>query len=69
MGSGSFPTETQRANQHITILVVDDDAKPVPPDTSSPHPITRLLFMSGLVTEKNFQGVLSGTFIRNPPAR
>lgn len=117
MGSGSFPAETQRANQHITILVVDDDASlchlirllliqygytalhalsaeaaiqvsarhagPIHllladiamAGTSGPQlaqeiratrPNMRLLFMSGLVTEKNFQGVLGGSFIRKP---
>jgi len=30
------------------------------------RPSMRLLFMSGLVTEKNFQGVLGGAFIRKP---
>ena len=30
------------------------------------RPNIRLLFMSGLVTEKNFQGVLGGSFIRKP---
>ncbi len=30
------------------------------------RPNMQLLFMSGLVTEKNFQGVLGGSFIRKP---
>jgi DNA-binding response OmpR family regulator len=30
------------------------------------RPNMHLLFMSGLVTEKNFQGVLGGSFIRKP---
>jgi DNA-binding response OmpR family regulator len=30
------------------------------------RPNMQLLFMSGLVTEKNFQGVLGGSFLRKP---
>jgi two-component system, cell cycle sensor histidine kinase and response regulator CckA len=110
-------TEKQRANRHITILVVDDDAglchltrlllaqygytalhalnAEAALHVSARHagqidlllvdiamagmsgpqlaqalraarPNMRLLFMSGLVTEKNFQGVLGGSFIRKP---
>lgn len=110
-------SQKQRANQHITILVVDDDAglchltrlllaqygytalhalnAQAALHVSSRYPsqidlllvdiamagmsgpqlaqalrITRprmhLLFMSGLVTEKNFQGVLGGRFLRKP---
>jgi two-component system, cell cycle sensor histidine kinase and response regulator CckA len=110
-------SEKQRANQHITILVVDDDAglchltrlllvqygytalhalnaeAALHVSTRHPgqihlllvdiamagmsgpqlaqalrasRPYMRLLFMSGLVTEKNFQGVLGGSFIRKP---
>ncbi len=110
-------SEKQRANQNITILVVDDDAglchltrlllvqygytalhalsAEAAIDISNRHPGTidllladiamagtsgpqlaqtlravrpnmHLLFMSGLVTEKNFQGVLGGSFIRKP---
>ena len=110
-------SEKQRANQQVTILVVDDDAglchltrlllaqygytalhalnAEAALHLSTRHPgqidlllvdiamagmsgpqlaqalrITRphmhLLFMSGLVTEKNFQGVLGGHFLRKP---
>ena len=111
------PSEKQRANQHVTILVVDDDAGLCHltrlllaqygytalhalnaeaalhvstrhagqidlllvdiamagmsgPQLAQALRITRprmhLLFMSGLVTEKNFQGVLGGAFLRKP---
>ena len=52
-----------------------DDAHQVSNRTSGPQlaqelqstrPNLRLLFMSGLVTEKNFQGVLGGSFIHKP---
>jgi DNA-binding response OmpR family regulator len=117
MGRESSLSEKQRANQHITLLVVDDDAAlchltrlllaqygytalhalngeaalhvstryPGQIDLllvdiamagmSGPQlaqalrtvrPNMQLLFMSGLVTEKNFQGVLGGSFIRKP---
>lgn len=110
-------SDNQGANQHITILVVDDDAAlchltrllllqygysalyalnaeaALHVSTRHPgqidlllvdiamagmsgpqlaqalravRPSMRLLFMSGLVTEKNFQDVLGGTFIRKP---
>jgi two-component system, cell cycle sensor histidine kinase and response regulator CckA len=110
-------SDKQHANQHITILVVDDDVglchltrlllvqygytalhalnaeAALHVSTRHPgqidlllvdiamvgmsgpqlaqallaaRPSMRLLFMSGLVTEKNFQGVLGGTFIRKP---
>ena len=109
--------DKQRANQQITILVVDDDASLchltrlllvqygytalhalnaeaalhlssrhpgqidlllvdiAMPGMSGPQlaqalrvarPSIRLLFMSGLVTEKNFQGVLGGSFLPKP---
>jgi two-component system, cell cycle sensor histidine kinase and response regulator CckA len=115
-GFGS-PADKPHANQHITILVVDDDANLchltrllltqygytalhalsaeaalqvsarhtgqidllladiAMAGTSGPQlaqeiraarPTMQLLFMSGLVTEKNFQGVLGGHFIRKP---
>jgi len=117
MGREGSLSEKQRANQHITILVVDDDAglchltrlllvqygytalhalnaeAALHVSTRHPgqidllladiamagmsgpqlaqalraaRPNMRLLFMSGLVTEKNFQGVLGGSFIRKP---
>jgi DNA-binding response OmpR family regulator len=117
MGRESSLSEKQRANQHITLLVVDDDVAlchltrlllaqygytalhalngeaalhvstryPGQIDLllvdiamagmSGPQlaqalrtvrPNMQLLFMSGLVTEKNFQGVLGGSFIRKP---
>lgn len=117
MPSDDSRSENQRANQHTTVLVVDDDANlchltrllltqygytalhALSADaalqvsarhtghidllladiamagTSGPQlaqalraarPNMRLLFMSGLVTEKNFQGVLGGSFIRKP---
>ena len=117
MGGGGSLSEKQRANRHITILVVDDDAglchltrllllqygytplhalnAEAALHVSSRHPgqidlllvdiamagmsgpqlaqalraarpNMQLLFMSGLVTEKNFQGVLGGSFIRKP---
>src|SRR5690348_3669483 len=117
MGREGSLSEKQRANQHITILVVDDDAGlchltrlllvqygytalhalsgegALQVSTRHPgqihlllvdiamagmsgpqlaqalraaRPNMRLLFMSGLVTEKNFQGVLGGSFIRKP---
>jgi two-component system, cell cycle sensor histidine kinase and response regulator CckA len=109
--------DKRRANQQITILVVDDDASLchltrlllvqygytalhalnaeaalhlssrhpgqidlllvdiAMPGMSGPQlaqalrvarPSMRLLFMSGLVTEKNFQGVLGGSFLPKP---
>ena len=109
--------DKRRANQQITILVVDDDASLchltrlllvqygytalhalnaeaalhlssrhpgqidlllvdiAMPGMSGPQlaqalrvarPSIRLLFMSGLVTEKNFQGVLGGSFLPKP---
>lgn len=117
MASDDSLAEKQRANQHISILVVDDDANLchltrllltqygytalhalsaeaalqvsarhagridllladiAMAGTSGPQlaqelraarPNMHLLFMSGLVTEKNFQGVLGGSFIRKP---
>jgi two-component system cell cycle sensor histidine kinase/response regulator CckA len=117
MGREGSLSEKQRANQHITVLVVDDDAglchltrlllvqygytalhalngeAALQVSTRHPgqihlllvdiamagmsgpqlaqalravRPNMRLLFMSGLVTEKNFQGVLGGSFIRKP---
>lgn len=109
--------DRKHANQHVTILVVDDDANlchltrlllsqygytalhalsaeaalqvssrypghidllladiamagttgpQLAQELQAVRPTIRLLFMSGLVTEKNFQGVLGGGFIRKP---
>lgn len=117
MTSDGSLTEKRRANQHITILVVDDDANlchlirllltqygytalhalsavaaiqvsarhagqihllladiamagisgpQLAQEIRATRPNMCLLFMSGLVTEKNFQGVLGGGFIRKP---
>jgi two-component system, cell cycle sensor histidine kinase and response regulator CckA len=117
MTSDDSPAGKQRANQHITILVVDDDANlchltrllltqygytalhalsaeaalqvnargtgqidllladvamagmsgpQLAQEIRATRPNMSLLFMSGLVTEKNFQGVLGGHFIRKP---
>ena len=64
----------QVSNRHsgeINLLLVDiamagTSGPQLAQELQSTRPNLRLLFMSGLVTEKNFQGVLGGSFIHKP---
>jgi two-component system, cell cycle sensor histidine kinase and response regulator CckA len=62
---------SRRHPGHIDLLLADiamtgTSGPQLAQELRAVRPTMQLLFMSGLVTEKNFQGVLGGGFIRKP---
>jgi DNA-binding response OmpR family regulator len=62
---------SNRQSGEINLLLVDiamagTSGPQLAQELQRARPNLRLLFMSGLVTEKNFQGVLGGSFIHKP---